>query len=143
MIVINPKGIDYKAMKQLDISIDDLFEGIRGQGYFSIEQVQYAIMETTGKISVMPKSGFAPATNNDLKNKAEDSFLPINIICEGQMMKDNLVIANVDEAFVKTFLRKKEGKNVRIKDVLIMTIDNQKNIFLQLKGKECKTFGGE
>ena len=143
VIVINPKGIDYKAMKQLDISIDDLFEGIRGQGYFSIEQVQYAIMETTGKISVMPKSGFAPATNNDLKNKAEDSFLPINIICEGQMMKDNLVIANVDEAFVKTFLRKKEGKNVRIKDVLIMTIDNQKNIFLQLKGKECKTFGGE
>lgn len=142
VIVINPKGIDYKAMKQLDISIDDLFEGIRGQGYFSIDQVQYAIVETTGKMSVMPKSGASPVTNDDIKNKVQESFLPINIICEGKILKDNLSLANISEEYVISLI-KKEGKWIKVKDVLLLTIDKQKNVFLQLKGKECKVFGGE
>ena len=49
VIVINPDGIDYKALKNLNISVDDVFEAIRGCGYFKIEQIQYAIMETNGK----------------------------------------------------------------------------------------------
>ena len=142
VIVINPKGIDYDAMKKLDISIDDLFEGIRGQGYFSIEQVQYAIMETTGKVSVMPKAGFAPVTNDDLKNKVKESFIPVNLVCEGQIMKDNLSILDIDENFIEKFVKQKEGKNAKIKDVLVFTLDKNGNAYFQMKGKESKIFEG-
>lgn len=142
VIVINPKGIDYVAMQKLDMSIDDLFEGIRGQGYFSIEQVQYAIMETTGKISVMPKPNFAPATNEDLKNRVEETFLPVNLVCEGQIMKDNLGIAKVDETFVKNFIQEKIGKGAKTKNILLLTLDKQGNAFLQMKNGEAKVFEG-
>ena len=46
VIVVNPNGIDYRALKNLNLSIDDIMEAIRGAGYFRLEQVQYAIMET-------------------------------------------------------------------------------------------------
>lgn len=142
IIVINPKGIDYNAMKQLELSIDDLFEGIRGQGFFSIEQIQYAIMETTGKISVMPKSGYSPVTNNDLKQNVGESYLPINLVCEGQIMKDNLPTANVDENFIQKFISQKFGKNTKIKNVLLFTIDKQGTIYLQMKNGSGKVFQG-
>ena len=71
VIVINPKGLDHKALKNLNLSVDDVFEAIRGCGYFSLEQIQYAIMETNGKISVLPKSEFAPVTLGDMEIQAE------------------------------------------------------------------------
>jgi len=142
VIVVNPKGIDYNAMKQLDLTVDDIFEGIRGQGFFSLEQIQYAIMETTGKMSVMPKSGFSPVTNNDLNKKTEDSFLPINLVCDGQLMKNNLPIAKVDENFIKKYISRKIGKNAKIKEVLLFTIDKQGKVYLQMKNGSGKVFQG-
>ncbi len=143
VIVINPKGIDYKAMKQLEISVDDLFEAIRGQGYFAIEQVQYAIMETTGKISVMPKSEFAPVTNSDMSLDIEESFIPINLISEGKLMKDNFSIANVTEERIIQFVKKKTNSHVKIKNVLLLTFEKSGNIFLQMKDGEGMSFQGE
>lgn len=142
VIIINPQGIDYRAMKMLDLTIDDIFEGIRGQGYFSIEEVQYAIIETTGKISVLPKADFSPVTNGDLKNKVEEPFIPINLVCEGQLMEDNLSVAKVDKKFIVSFLQKKKGKNAKLKNVLLFTIDKNGKVFLQMKGGNMEVFDG-
>lgn len=143
VIIINPKGIDYKAMKQLEISVDDLFEAIRGQGYFSVEQVQYAIMETAGKISVVPKANFAPVTNGDMKLEVKNSFLPVNLVSDGKFMTDNFDIAKVSEEKILSFLKKKMGHQVKIKNVLLFTYDKNGNVFLQMKYGEAKTFQGE
>lgn len=142
VIIINPQGIDYRAMKMLDLTIDDIFEGIRGQGYFSIEEIQYAIIETTGKISVLPKSDFSPVTNGDLKNKVEESFIPVNLVCEGQLMEDNLSVAKVDKNFIVNFLQKKKGKNAKLKNILLFTIDKNGKVFLQMKGENKEVFEG-
>ena len=139
VIVINPKGIDYKALKELNLCIDDLFESLRGQGYFSLEEVQYAIMETNGKLSVMPKIGNSPVTLDDLKIKGQETFLPINLVSEGQLLKENLTLAKVDENFVKEFILSKTGKD-RVKDVLVMTLDKNGQVYLQLKKGEAMVF---
>ena len=112
VIVINPKGIDYKALKNLNLSIDDITEAVRGAGYFKLEQVQYAIMETNGKMSVFPKSEFAPATIGDLKLEVEKSALPINLISEGKILKENLSVAKVDENYITNLLKKADIKKV-------------------------------
>ena len=143
VIVINPKGIDYKSMKLLDMSVGDLLEGIRGQGYFSIEQVQYAIMETTGKISVMPKSNFAPVTGGDMKIDVEEANLPVNLIIEGQIVKDNFSVAKVDEEGIEKILKKKVGRGVKVKEVLLLTKDKNGKVFLQMKKGEAKVYEGE
>lgn len=139
VIVINPKGIDYNAMKKLNLSTDDLFAALRECGYFSIAQVQYAIMETNGKVSVMPKSEYAPATNGDNKNKVEESFLPIILVSEGKLMKDNLTVAKLDEGQVKEILKGQKIGN--IKDVLLLSLDQAGNGFLQpMKGEGREFF---
>lgn len=139
VIVINPNGIDYKAMKKLSITIDDIFEAMRGLGYFSLEQVEYAIMETNGKISVLPKAELAPATNQSVGAKVEKAAIPINIISEGKVLKENLALANLDENFLQEFLKSNLNK-AKIKDVLVMTIDDNGVVYLQLKQGQKQIF---
>lgn len=129
VIVINPDGVDYKALKDLNISVDDVFEAVRGCGYFSLDQIQYAIMETNGKMSVMPKSQFAPVTVQDMKLKVEKSAVPVSIISEGKVLKQNLPVAHIDEVALQKILKKAKVQNV--KEVLIMTIDKNGAVYLQ------------
>lgn len=137
VIVINPDGIDYKAIKNLNISVDDVFEAIRGCGYFSIEQVQYAIMETNGKMSVLPKSEFAPVTVQDMKLEIEESCVPVNIINEGKIVKENLEIAGIKLEDVNKILNKANIK--KVKDVLILTVDKNGAVYVQQFGQKFQT----
>lgn len=139
VIVINPKGIDYQALKKLNITIDDVFEAMRGLGFFSLEQVEYAIMETNGKLSVLPKAEAAPVTNENLKLKVDPAVIPVSVVSEGKIMKDNLSEAEVSEDFIHTFLQKNVGK-VKVKDVLVMTIDKNGQVYLQMKKGEKQIF---
>lgn len=132
VIVINADGIDYKAMKKLSITVDDILEAMRGLGYFSLEQVEFAIMETNGKLSVLPKAEYAPATNESVKAKVEKSVIPVNLVCEGKIMKENLSIAGVDENFVRKFLQEKNPK-AKLGQVLVMTLDENGQVYLQYK----------
>lgn len=138
VIVINPNGVDYKALKALNLSIDDLFEAIRGQGCFSIDEVYYAIMETNGKISVLTKSANSPVTNGSLQKKVEETEIPVNLISEGKFIKDNLKLANVTEESVKKFLQEKV--NGKVKKVLVFTLDNNGKVVLQMMNGKCMTF---
>ena len=138
VIVINPKGIDYKALKNLNLSIDDITEAIRGEGYFNIGEIQYAIMETNGKMSVFPKSEYAPVTNGNMKLQVEKSALPINLVVEGKVLKENLKIASVDESYVKRLLEKAKIK--KIKDCLILSIDKAGSCFAQTFNENYTTF---
>lgn len=137
VIVINPDGIDYKALKNLNISVDDVFEAIRGCGYFKIEQIQYAIMETNGKMSVLPKSQYAPVTVEDMQLETEKSAIPINIINEGKIVKDNLTIADINETDVKNILERAKIK--KVKDVLILTVDKNGAVYIQKFNEKYQT----
>ncbi len=138
VIIVNPKGIDYKAMKKLNLSTDDIFEALRGAGYFNISQVQYAIMETNGKVSVMPKAEYAPLTNGDLKTNADESFLPIVLVSEGKIIKENVELANISQGVIEDIINK-NSKGASVKDVLLLTLDRTGEGYLQLKKGEGKT----
>lgn len=131
MIIINPNGIDYKMLKMLNLSIDDVLAGLRNCGYFSISQVQYAIMETNGKITVLPKADFAPVTNADLETNADDSFIPITLVNEGKFMNENLKVANMSQKQVLDIISGQGEKN--IKQVLLLTVDKSGKAYFQTK----------
>lgn len=139
VILINPKGIDEKSMKKLSLSTDDIFALLREQGFFNINQVQYAIMETNGKLSVMPKAEFAPLTNGDAQLNTNESFLPIVLVSEGKILKENIKLAGYDEKQTIDLI-KNQNKQTRLKDVLLLTIDQTGQGFIQEKGKEGKNF---
>lgn len=138
VIIINPKGLDYKAMKNLNLTIDDILAALRGCGYFSISDVQYAIMETNGKVSVLPKAESSPATNGNLGIDADESFIPVTLVNEGKLMNANLKVANIDEEKVLNIINQNGGK--KIKDVLLLTVDKAGQTYIQLMNGEGKTY---
>ncbi|MCM1324960.1 MAG: DUF421 domain-containing protein [Acetobacter sp.] len=141
VIIINPKGLDYKAMKQLNLSTDDILAALRTCGYFSVAQVQYAIMETNGKVSVMPKAEYSPATNGALELEEQESFLPITLISEGKVMTENMKVAGLEEQEVLDIIVQNGGK--KIKEVLLLTIDLAGEAYMQLMSGEGKSFKSE
>lgn len=151
IIVINPKGVDYNAIKSLNISVDDLFEAIRGNGFFSLDEIQYAIVETNGTINVLSKNDFSPVTLGNLKEISNgNSFklkniseidaptIPITLIAEGKINKNNLKAASLEENDIKKILEKTKTKN--IKNVLILTIDGNGKVYFQAKKGNYQTF---
>lgn len=141
MIVVNPKGIDYYALKNLNLSTDDLFEALRGSGFFSLEDVQYAIMETNGKLSVMPKSQSAPVTNQDMQIEVEEKFLPITLVSEGKIIKENSELAGYNEEKILSLAVQNGAK--KLKDVLILQVDKKGNGFFQSKNGDGISFSVE
>ena len=135
MIVVNPDGVQYEKLKQLNMSIDDLMEGLRGCGYFVVEDVLYAIVETNGKISAIPKKQQAPVVADDLKLQLPESTLPIILISSGKIINSNLMMIEKDNDFIKSLLNK--GK-VEQKDVMLLTLDTEGKVYIQTFDNQSK-----
>ena len=136
VIVINQNGIDYKAVQKLNLSIDDIMESLRGAGYFSPNEVLFAIMETNGKISVLPKASASPVTREDMKIKSEENSMPVTIISEGKIIKDNFKQIKISQNKVMKFVN---SLGVKQKKILILTLDNNGKVYFQEMHKRAKT----
>ncbi len=66
MVVINNGKLDQQALRRMRVTIGDMMETLRGQNVFDIEQIQYAIAETNGQISVLLKPEYRPPSCGDL-----------------------------------------------------------------------------
>lgn len=132
IIVIDSEGINYKSISKLDMTVNDLMESLRGEGYFTPSDVQYAIVETNGDLSVLPKSDTAPATLGDLNISIEQKSIPYMLICEGKLLINNLQSSGIKQKVVDNILNKYKLKQ---KDVLLLSIQNGEYIFLQPKLK--------
>jgi len=107
-IVVHKGQIKYDALKKAKLDINQLQSLVRQQGYFSLREVEYAIIETNGMISVLPKADYDTPKNSDLKIKAEPSSLPINLIIDGEVVRENLKEAGFDEQWLKKELEKQK-----------------------------------
>ncbi len=133
VVVISPKGIEYKALKDLNMNIDDLLESIRQCNYYSFDQVLYAIIETNGKMSVIPTSANAPATANDIGKNNPPAELPHVLVSDGKLIKDELKAVNLDNKKLNKILSK---LNTNIKDLLIFSMDEKGKVYYQKKNSQ-------
>lgn len=131
VIVITPDGIDYTALQLLNMTFNDLMESLRTSGYFHIEEVLYAIIQTNGSLSVMPRSAYSPLTPQDMHLKKEESSLPIIVLTEGKIDESNLNMAQISEQFLKQELQSLGFSN--IKEIVLVTIDQQGCMYIKPK----------
>ena len=124
-ILINKGKIDYKILKKEKITIDELLEQLRIQGYFNIKYVQYALLETDGNLSVVP------TTNYNSTPSVEYKHMPISIIQDGKIIKESLKSIQEDETWLNNILKSHHIDN--IKDVLLCVLDEYDKIFIQKK----------
>ena len=134
IIVISPNGVDYQALKKLNMDFNDLCEALREVDVFALDEVQYAIIETNGKLTVLPNAQNVPLTAPDLKIKKNKSALPIMLVCDGRKISENMKIANINENFLYNQIKKAGA--FRIKDIIIATIDNSGKMYIQAKNKK-------
>lgn len=137
VIVISPNGIEYEALKQLNMNIDDLMESIRQCNYYSFDQVLYAIIETNGKMSVIPVSNSAPATAQDVKVKNPPAVLPHVVVSDGKVIKDELKQVKLDQKKLTKILSFLKVENP--KDLIILSVDEDGKVYYQKKGESYKT----
>ena len=133
--VIIAKGvIDYNAMKRVRISLEELISQIRQNGIYDISEVDYAILEENGKMSVIPKNANRQPDKNDIGIKCEDNGVMHIIISDSQVNAHGLKLIGKDKAWLENKLKKQK---VKIKDVFCMTVDDAGKIFIQLRtGKQ-------
>lgn len=132
VVVIYGGKIDQKALRKLRFSIDDLMESLRQDGIFDIRDVEYAIVETNGKVSILPKFKAQTVTPEMLQLKGSDSSPPAVVISDGQLIKSALTAYELEEQWVMDVVSKRQQK---LSDIFLMTADKQKNFYIVSKQK--------
>jgi len=137
IIVIDGNGINYENLKALNMSIDDLQEALRSCQVYNFDMVQYAIIETNGKTSVVFKSYYDFVSKSDMNIDVLENSLPLLLISEGKFMNENLQIVGLTEKEIIKFVKDNGYKN--IDDILFMNIDNNGKVYLQPKKGKYQT----
>ena len=135
IIIENGKIIE-EGLKKVKFDINDLMEELRGAGYFNIDEVAYAVMETNGKISLLPKDEEKPVTKKDMDLKIIPSSLIANIIIDGKIMMNNLKAMNKDEKWLSHELKVLGYKD--LDEILLATLDSNDKIMVYKKGISAK-----
>lgn len=127
IIVVSKGKILRDNLKKARIDIDDLLSSARGNGYFNLEDIEYAIMETTGKISFMPVALKRQLNPNDFNFAPENEGLYINVILDGHIMEKDLENAHFSKEELERQIRN-QGK--RVEDIMLATVDVKKQLTL-------------
>ena len=127
------KILEYNLRKE-KIDINDLQEQAREQGYFNLEDINYAILETSGKISFLPKTEKIPPTKKEMNIKYNEESLVANIIIDGELLENNLKNMHKDKKWLNQQLKIKGYKNYE--KILLATLDNNEKLVIYIKNKE-------
>ena len=127
-VVINKNGIDDYQLKKNNLDVSDLIESLRSAGYFSLDAIDYALYESNGTFSALPKQDY----------ERKQTSLPLVIVDNGTFNGKNIALTGLGRSFFVDLLR---GQGIRKeKRVLVLTADGEGKIYLQEKGKKFTTF---
>lgn len=130
-ILIEDGKIDIDELTYQRFNINDLMEEIRLQGFFNISDIEYAILETSGQLSIIPKTKLTPVTKEDLSINALQDSLPIPLILDGKVDHENLTLVKKDVRWLRQRLNKKDTDD--FSDIFIAILDSHKNFYVQKK----------
>ncbi|NLM20460.1 MAG: DUF421 domain-containing protein [Peptococcaceae bacterium] len=132
-LLINKGQILESELRRLRYSISDLMEQLRAKDMPNIADVEYAILETNGDLSVIPKVMKRPATPEDLNLELPSENLASTLIMDGILQHKNFSHANVTEEWLKQELQKAGINDYR--QVLIASVDGKGQLYVQAKSK--------
>ncbi len=132
-IIIREGKADPQVMKELRFSVDDLLTSLRGKDVFDISEVQYAVVETTGNVSIMKKQADDTPVRKDLGIEPHPEDPPQLVVSDGKIIEISLKYLGYDTQWVKRMLD--EG-GLKLSDVLLMTADRTGKCYIA--GKDGK-----
>ena len=132
-ILVYRGKIDEKALKREKFTVNELQERLRGNNVFNVADVEYAILETSGQISVIQKPNKRTTTPEDFDIMPDYEGMTYDLFVDGKIMYENLKALGKDYNWLE-----KEARKFKInpREALLMTIDGKQEIFCQAKEKK-------
>lgn len=124
----------YSNLKKSRLDINDFLQVARENGYYDISQVNYAILEPSGKVSFLLKAKYNPVTVNDSKLKVSDNGALGNLVIDGKYMKNN--IKNIGKTVEWLNKRLSNMGYDDVSNILLVTCDNKEKLSIFLKEEE-------
>lgn len=121
-IILDNGKLYRKNMKKAKIDLSEFMVMCREQGYFDLTDIQTAVLESNGQLSILPTSIKRPSTPEDLNLEPEPAHINTEIIMDGRIMKENLKRMGTDEIWLQKELKKQGYKNA--KEIFLGVCDN-------------------
>ena len=135
-IVIQNGKILESNLKKLKMDTNDLLEQIRIGGVFDLSEVEYAIEEANGKLTIMKKSMYNPITPNDMNIKVKRTDLVANIIIDSKILINNLKNMNKTEEWLEQELKIKGYRDLN--KILLATLDINEKLTIYEKNENLE-----
>lgn len=123
-----------KNMRKANLNVSEFLTECRISGYPNIADIQTAVLEANGRLSVLPKAEARPVTNRDMNMFPEQEKMPVTVILDGVILKDNLKYTGNNDIWLKKQLDEQGIKN--IKDVFYASCDSNNNLSVYTTVKE-------
>ena len=107
-VIIRQGELDVGEMCRNRLTVDELLEDLRAKGYTDPSQVWYAVLETNGQLSVLPRAAQKPPTNAQLARNVPDSELPLVLVSDGKILDGNLELLGHDRGWLSRQMKGKE-----------------------------------
>lgn len=130
-LLISAGKINEEVFRNELYTLNDFLEQLRSKDIYNIADVEYAILETNGQLSVIPKAAKRNVTPEDLNINVKYEAPAIDLIIDGDLMVNNLKRVNLDKPMLEIELNKIGIK--RIKDVFFASMDCDNKLFCQAK----------
>jgi len=131
-IVIREGKFDQREMRRNRLTVDELLEELRIQGYTDLSLIKCAILETNGQLSVLPYANQKPATAQQLDIPCSEGGLPLVLISDGKLLEHNLQARGRNRAWLDKQLAQRGCSSPQ--SVFLMTLDEEGAIYLARKG---------
>lgn len=126
-VLISHGKMNKQEMKKVRISIEDLMTQIRQNGIYDLNEVDYAILEENGKMSIIPKSLYRQPDRKDLNIPDDNSGIMHVLISDGVINTHGLSILNKNEEWLRSVLA---HKNLKPRDILCMTGNDAGKLYI-------------
>ena len=126
VILIENGKIMQENLRKTRVTLDELTGHLREKDVLDIGSVQYAILETSGNLSVFPYPKYRPASAADAGIQAKKQYLPVTIVGDGYLYRENLAAAGKDEAWVEKTLK---SQNTTLEQTWLLTVDGKGQIY--------------
>ncbi|HYF75412.1 MAG TPA: DUF421 domain-containing protein [Candidatus Nitrosocosmicus sp.] len=135
-ILVERGVIMEQELQRIRYNLNDLLEQLRLKDYANLEDIDYAILETSGQLSVIPKAEVKSVTLRDMNINARPQHLPVTVIIDGRTICDNLYKVGLSESWLSDELKKNKIKSS--KDVFFAYLNPEKKLVYQIKGGSLK-----
>jgi uncharacterized membrane protein YcaP (DUF421 family) len=125
VILIEEGRILQQNLRKTRVTMDELTEALREKDVLDLRSVQYAILETNGKVSVLLHAKDYPASAREAGIQVKPHFLPITIISDGKLLKTNLKLAGRDDTWLAKVLR---ARDATVGSTWLLTVDHNDRI---------------